>query len=241
MEFTVTLDRYEGPYTKLLELINDRKLSITEISLAAVADDYIAYITSCREKDTADMSQFILVASTLMLMKAKSLIPGIIYTEEEELQVHDLEHKLAVHSLLLESCKQFRLLYGVNPLYERERLVYKGGPVFVPDERVSSKLLYSVAELTLATFVMPEKITKVAVAHVVRLESVIERILERVQQASGVLLSSLTESQGSFEEKKKTLIVTFIALLELVRKGSITADQETSSSDIILHRVPQGA
>lgn len=94
MEFTVKLDRFEGPYTKLLSLIEERKLSITEISLVSVADDYIAYIKSLDQKDVVDISQFIVVASTLMLMKAKSLLPGVVYIDEEEKQVHDLEHKL---------------------------------------------------------------------------------------------------------------------------------------------------
>jgi segregation and condensation protein A len=94
MEFTVKLDRYEGPYTKLLDLIVEKKLSITEVSLASIADDYIAYIKSLAETHAVDVSQFVLVASTLMLMKAKSLLPGVVYTEEEEKQVHDLESKL---------------------------------------------------------------------------------------------------------------------------------------------------
>ena len=97
MEFTVKLDRYEGPYTKLLELIEQRKLSITEISLVEVADDYIAYIRTLEKKDLVDISQFIVVATTLILMKAKSLLPGVVYTEDEEKQVHDLEYKLDLY------------------------------------------------------------------------------------------------------------------------------------------------
>ena len=70
-EFTIKLDRYEGPYTKLLELIDAHKLSITEVSLASIADEYIAYIQTISKKDIVDISQFIVVASTLMVMKAK--------------------------------------------------------------------------------------------------------------------------------------------------------------------------
>jgi chromatin segregation and condensation protein Rec8/ScpA/Scc1 (kleisin family) len=59
MEFTLKLDRFEGPYTKLLDLIESRKLSITEISLVDVADDYIAYIKTLDQKNIVDISQFI--------------------------------------------------------------------------------------------------------------------------------------------------------------------------------------
>ena len=72
MEFHVTLDRYEGPYNKLLELIEGKKLSITEISLVLIADEYIAYIKTLDNKNVIDISQFIVVASTLILMKKRS-------------------------------------------------------------------------------------------------------------------------------------------------------------------------
>ncbi len=120
MEFTVKLDRYEGPYTKLLELIEQRKLSITEISLVSVADDYIAYIKTLEQKNLVDISQFIVVASTLILMKAKSLLPDVVYTEEEEKQVHDLEKKLELYAMLTRACSKITSIYMKQQLHSRE-------------------------------------------------------------------------------------------------------------------------
>lgn len=241
MEFTVTLDRFEGPYTKLLDLIGERKLSITEIALASIADDYIAYIRSMDQKQTADMSQFILVASTLMLMKAKSLLPGIDYTEEEEKEVHDLEKKLELHKLLMEAVAVIRPRYGATPLYERERVSYKGGPVFVPDVRVTGVLLQSIAQLTLSTFTIPKHIAHVAVEQAVRIETVIEKLLERIQKTPQMTFTSIFHGIHSIEEKKKLLIVNFLALLELVRMGSIHVEQPVDGGDIYMNKAPLGA
>lgn len=232
MEFTVKLERFEGPYTKLLELISEHKLSISEISLVSVADEYISYIQTLDQKDSGDISQFILVASTLMLMKAKSLLPGVVYTEEEEKQVHDLEKKLELYAILLNASGNIRSVFGKTRLFERERFSYKGDPVFVPDARVTKEMLQSIALLTLASFMVPKQLVNVAVEQAVRIETVIENLLERVKKASSVTLANLAEGAATFEEKKKLLIVHFIALLELVRSGNLQVTQPVEGGDI---------
>lgn len=235
MEFTVKLDRYEGPYTKLLELIEQRKLSITEISLVSVADDYIAYIKTLEQKNLVDISQFIVVASTLILMKAKSLLPGVVYTEEEEKQVHDLEQKLELFAFLTSLCGNIKSLYAKNILYEREHASHKNTSVFVPDNRVTKEMLQSIASLTLATFVSGKALVKVAVEQALRIENVIERLLDRVRTMHSVTLGSFAGGAVSLEERKKVLIIHFIALLELLRSGGITAEQGEAGGEIEIH------
>lgn len=232
MEFNVKLDRYEGPYTKLLELIEQRKLSITEISLVSVADDYIAYIKTLEQKNLIDISQFIVVASTLILMKAKSLLPGVLYTEEEEKQVHDLEQKLELYAILAKASTQISLIYMKSQLHSREHIKQKSNVVFVPDNRVTSVFIQSIALLTLVSFITPKQLVKVAVEQALRIENVIERLLERVRNAKDVTLQSLANSGGTIEERKKLLIVNFIAMLELLRYGSINAEQHVDGGDI---------
>lgn len=232
MEFTVKLDRYEGPYTKLLELIESRKLSITEISLVSVADDYLAYIKTLEQKNLVDISQFIVVASTLILMKAKSLLPGVIYTEEEEKQVHDLEQKLELYALLISLSNKVRVIYDKNILYSKERARYKNTKIFVPDNRVTQTMLQSIAFLTLSTFETPKALVKVAVEQALRIENVIEKLLERVKMAQVITLQSMASDAGTFEEKKKILIINFIALLELLRSGGVKAEQNINGGEI---------
>lgn len=234
MEFTVKLDRYEGPYTKLLELIEERKLSITEISLVSVADDYIAYVRALGEKNLVDVSQFIVVASTLILMKAKSLLPGVVYTEEEEKQVHDLEYKLELYAALAEAAKRIRSVYAKQRLFSRNRISYKGDPVFVPDRRVTKEMLQSIVQLTLASFLTPKALVKVAMEAALRIENVIESMLNRVRTMQSVTLQSLADGAKTIEERKKLLIINFIALLELVRSGALHAEQSADGGDISL-------
>lgn len=241
MEFTVKLERYEGPYTKLLELIESRKLSITEISLASVADDYITYIKGLDQKDVIDISQFIVVASTLMVMKAKSLIPGVVYTEEEEKQVHDLEYKLELYALLSHASSCIQSVFEKHPLYSRKHQLRKDIHVFVPDSRVTPSFLQSIIELTLLSFVVPKALVKVAVEQALRIEHVIESLLDRVKNTASISFQSLAGTASTKEEQKKLLIVNFIAILELLRSGSVQVEQQEEGGDIIIHQTVDSA
>lgn len=237
MEFTVKLDRFEGPYTKLLELIESRKLSITEISLVSVADEYISYIKTIDQKNIIDISQFIVVASTLMLMKARSLLPSVVYTQEEEKQVHDLEFKLELYALLHNASDKIQSIFAKNILYARPYSKPKGVTFFVPDPRVTKELLHSIISLTLVSFVTPKSLVKVAVEQALRIENVIEKLLERINGVESISLRSLALDVETKEEQKKLLIINFIALLELLRTGAILATQHSDGGDItILHK-----
>jgi segregation and condensation protein A len=226
MEFNVKLERFEGPYTKLLDLIAEHKLSITEVSLASIADEYIAYVKTLEHQEAVDISQFILVASTLMLIKARSLLPTISFTPDEEKQVHQLEKKLELYELLRGACNKIQSVYLHTQLYNKPRAPYKEVIVFVPSESLTQATLHSIAFLTLATFKPSEKLKSIYIEQAIRIETVIENILDRVQKATTVSLASLAHSTDSIVEKKKVLIVNFIALLELMKNGAVSANQE---------------
>lgn len=237
-DFTVKLDRFEGPYTKLLEFIETRKLSITEITLASVSDEYIAYIKSLRATDIVDMSQFIVVASTLVLIKAKSLLPSIVYTQEEEKQVHDLEYKLELYKLLEEACTTVKHIYNVTPLHGRHYSLPADVDVFVPDSRLTAEFLQSIADLTLLTLATSKALTNVSVEQTVRIETVIENLLKHVETSlASVSLQSISgDIAAGKEEQKKILITHFIALLELLRSGSVDARQDDMRGDIFIEK-----
>ena len=92
--FTAKTPAFEGPLEVLLNLIEARKLHVGDIALAAVADDFIAYAKQFEEFPIAEGASFILVASTLLLIKSKSLLPALELTEEEKTDISELEARL---------------------------------------------------------------------------------------------------------------------------------------------------
>jgi chromatin segregation and condensation protein Rec8/ScpA/Scc1 (kleisin family) len=148
--------------------------------------------------------------------------------------VYDLEFKLELYALLVQASTQVRTLYAKRTLYSRSYKLQKNVHVFVPDERVTSIFLQSVISLTLQSFIIPKALAKVAVEQALRIENVIEKLLDRIKNVSSMSLLSLADNVGSKEDQKKVLIVNFIALLELLRTGSIHAEQHVDGGDITI-------
>ena len=231
-EFKVTIERFSGPYTRLLEMIEERKLSITEVSLSSIADEYISYVQSLDKKDYLDISAFVVVAATLMLIKVKSLLPGIAYTETEEKQIHELEKKLLLHQSLRKAMKIIDKRFGASVLEEHPRSKLQDA-IFTPSDSLSKNTLHSIAMLMKAAFERIDRVKSHVVSTVIRLEDVISNLSKRISLVSSMKLSDVASSFGTVEEKKKTLIVSFLAILELVKNGTLSATQE--DNDIVLN------
>lgn len=232
--FHVKQGRFEGPYTKILELIENRKLSISEISLSQIADEYIAYVKSLETINPLDISQFIQVASTLMLIKAKSLLPQMEYTSDEKEEVNTLEKKLELHKELKLAEENIKSIWSKNVLISREEVDYKVEKIFAP-KSVNLANLFSVAVLTLAKMPNFERLKNVAVRQAVKLEDVIERMISRISENMTSLKDFAKSMGGTEKEIKKNIIVSFLALLELLRHGKITASE--SEGDISINRI----
>lgn len=236
--FNVNLDRFSGPYFKLLELIEERKLSINEFSLAEITDKYIDYIReldSNGEKDIIDISQFISVASTLMLIKAKSLFPSITYSKEEEESIHNLEKKLELYKSMIEATKSVNKIYNKNNLYSISKFE-NNETVFVWDNRLDINILHSIAIASLLKVPKKESLKQVAVKQVLKIEDIIEKLLERVKNSMNISFkdfsNSITNDINTSEEKKSSFIVSFLALLELIKSGVLNASQGDAHNEI---------
>lgn len=234
--FTIKQGRFEGPYTKLLQMIEEKKLHISELSLSQIADDYINYVKSLENIDTFDLSQFVVVASTLMLIKAKSLMPQMEYTEEEEVEVDNLEKKLELLKLIKTGEDNIKNIWGKNILFERDRVEILE-KIFLPPQNFTKENVHSVLLLTLAKMPNFEKLRKVAVRQVVKLEDVIEKMIQRIgkefsslkQFAKSLSGSNINDWGDTLEQKevvKNNIVISFLAILELLRQNLILAEQE---------------
>src|SRR3989338_7737604 len=99
VSYQLKTEHFEGPLDLLLNLIEKRKLFIGDFALSKVADDYIAHIRSFEAYPMNDVANFLLVASTLVLIKSKSILPDLTLTNEEESDIDDLKRRLAMYEL----------------------------------------------------------------------------------------------------------------------------------------------
>lgn len=225
--FSLDTPVYQGPLEALLDLIESRKMSISDVSLAEVADAYLAYVEKLPELPLAETSQFILVASTLLLIKSRSLLPTLTLTEEERESVEELEKRLARYALYRKAAKQLRKEWGRAPLYLPRRTPLRP-PVFSPAES-SIDRIYAAGQRLMNLLPKPENLAKAAVAPVLALEDVIVDLRKRLTTAFRASFKEMTKSR-----EKHDVIVYFLAMLELVRSGSASITQERLFDDITI-------
>tara|TARA_B100000745_G_scaffold292473_1_gene233356 strand:+ start:16095 stop:16817 length:723 start_codon:yes stop_codon:yes gene_type:complete len=225
--FTLEIEGFRGPLELLLNLIERQKLQINDVSLAQVADDYIRHIEDRERVPLAQTAQFVVVAATLLLIKSKSLLPSIALTEEEEQDILDLERRLERYahvrraSLILKNKWRKR---SFLPRVAPQREI-----VFAPGSNISKEQIHHhIRALADVLYTFIQKPTA-EIAHTLRLEDVIESLARRMR----------TRGSGSFARTvsgtdRMEAIVNFLALLELVKRGTLEVIQKDHFEDILM-------
>lgn len=226
--FKIKTEVFEGPLDLLLNLIEKRKLLINDVSLAKITDDYISYV---RENDNMPMDQnshFILIASTLLLIKSKSLLPTIDLSKEEEESIEDLERRLKIHQRMKSVEPEISNLFSQKHSFFRKQIFNKE-VVFAPSKQVEKNTVLESVKQIIKTLPKVEKVAKAVVQKVISLEEMIGRLTERVRQ--GINMSFRDFSKFDKTERVN-VIVSFLAMLELVKEGIIETKQNDHYSDI---------
>jgi segregation and condensation protein A len=232
--FTYANERFDGPLEALLDLIEKRKMPISDVSLAQVADSYLAYVEKLPELPLAETSQFILVASTLLLIKSRSLLPTLDLTEEERESVEELERRLARYAIVRKAAKELRGAWHANPLLLAARTPERP-TLFAPAES-SVHTLYGAIKRLLHALPIPEKLAKASVAPIVALEEIVARLRTRFSLAVRTRFSEIRRGARD----KGEVIVYFLGVLELVREGSVSVTQERLFEDITIEMEQAG-
>lgn len=233
-QFRIKQESYEGPIEVLLELIEKRKFFVNDISLATVTDDFISYIQN-KGMHPEHVSAFLSVAATLLLIKARSLLPNIDLTKEESESISDLERRLALYQIVSEASKWLMSKYG-------KKIAFEGVPrnsavVFAPDPALSVDMLAGLVDGALMRVPPPlPKKPEVRVFKTISIAEVLDTLHERIQKALSVNFSDIIvhATEGGEREKKVYVIVSFLGMLELVRRGFVNAEQEDGFSSIKL-------
>src|SRR3989339_861893 len=226
--FQVKTQTFEGPLDLLLSLIEKRKLLINEITLSQIAYDYLIYVRSISDMPLKDTAQFLLVASTLVLIKSRSLLPTLALTTEEERSIGDLERRLKLYERYRALSVGLKDRFGKTMLFPRR----EGGatvPVFAPDAETAVPSIRTAVAGVIARFPKAIVLPKIVVQKIMSIEDMMERLRDRVSSA---LKMSFKDFVGKTATEKKEVIVGFLALLELMREGVIDAVQHARFDDI---------
>lgn len=231
--FTVRAGEFEGPLELLLDLIERRKLFVNDVSIAKVVDDYLSHVSSLEERSIAADAHFVLVAATLLLIKSKSLLPGIKLTEDEEHDVEELERRLKTLSVYKEIAADVAKRYDAAQMFE-PRYVPQEIRVFAPHPSITIDRL--AAELGIVLARVPaakERLPEVTVAKAVSIEEMIDRLSKRVTDNVRTSFRRFVGMKPNMSRAERVdVIVGFLAMLELVRHGALVVQQQAPFEDI---------
>jgi segregation and condensation protein A len=242
--FQVHLDVFEGPFDLLLALISKHKLDITEIALSSVTDEFIGYIRALAGGwDLDQASYFLVVAATLLDLKAARLLPSGEVDDEEDLALLEARDLLFARLLQYRAYKEVADVFSVRLSQEGRRY-----PRRVPMEPRFAELLPEVligigaAEFAViaARVLAPRQQPSVSTAHLhVPRTSVREQaeiLLARLRKLRRATFRQLiADTAGTYE-----VVARFLAVLELYRDGLVSLDQVAPLGDLYLSWTDRG-
>ncbi|MFO8162979.1 MAG: segregation and condensation protein A [Thermodesulfobacteriota bacterium] len=234
MTFTAKLEVFEGPLDLLIHLIKINEVEISDIPISTITDQYLEYLDLMRALDINIAGDFLVMASTLMHIKSKMLLPK----QEDELE--EIEDPLEEITRSLSEYMQLK--EAADELESRdilERDVFKRGIEIKRDTEdltISNVTLYDLMDAF-------KKVVRKKHPHVVlrfsaeswSVKKKMIEVIKIVKKKNNIYLGDLFSTTGSVPE----MIATFLALLELVRTGFVNIFQNKDSSDIMLEAIPE--
>jgi len=237
-KFTVKLTNFEGPFDLLLQLISQHQMDVTEVSLSQVTDDFIAHLKTLGELwDLDETTEFLVIAATLLDLKAARLLPAGDVEDEDDLALLEARDLLFARLMQYRAYKQVAALFG-----ELEAGALRRYPRSVSLEDRYTALLPEVmigmspmrfAELAAAVF-RPKPPPTVSLSHLhmgavsVRAHAAILRV--RLAEAGVATFGDLVADCDSTIE----VVARFLALLELYREAAVLFEQDEALGELTL-------
>jgi segregation and condensation protein A len=235
-KFRVRLDNFEGPFDLLLTLINRRQLDVTEVALSQVTDDFIAYLTAAGDEfDLGQATEFLVVAATLLDLKAARLLPAAEVDDEEDLEL------LSARDLLFARLLQYRAYkLAAKHLADLEK---KAGRRFGRSAELEPRFAELSPELQIgvelsqfaaiaASALKPRPVPVVGMDHIhaarVSVREHMAAMRERLARTGSATFRALVAECGSTLE----VVARFLGLLELYRDGDVAFDQAEALSEL---------
>lgn len=229
--YTVNIPVYEGPLALLLDLIERAELDITTVALAQVTDQYLAFVRALEQTTPDEISSFLIIASKLIQIKSEALLPRSPVREAGEM---DPAEDLARQLILYKRFKDIGLW-----LEDRQNRNLRSYLRVAPPPRVEVKL--DLSGITLADLldaaerIFTQEQEKLSLGTVISAPKV--TIREKIELIAARLRIDQKTSFSTLLGEKPTrleVVVTFLALLELVKRYRVQAQQESLFSEIAI-------
>lgn len=228
MSHDLKLEKFEGPLDLLLQLVDQEKLSITEISLAKVTEQFFSYLDKLEKNRPEELADFLVVAARLIYLKSHHLLQ-YAYSEEEE-SGPGLADQLKLYKQYVEASKVINSLWGANKIaYGRIEPPLKAKEFVVPANAGKNNLCDSMVIL-LNRLKPLEPLPKVTIDHSISIKQKIDSIRNLLKSGKELSFKNILSSA----QNKTEVIVSFLAILELVKQQSVRFRQVNAFADLLV-------
>ncbi len=227
--YRIKLEKFEGPLDLLHQLIESKKLEITEISLAQVADQFLSYLKDSPHFAMADMANFLNVAGRLVLIKSRSLLPFLKVSEEEEKDIQSLKDQLAEYQKYKALAKEINKLDKKGARFYSRPYWANLEPIFYFPQKLTGESLALALSNLISTITLPQRIPQAQLVNKISLEEKIEKLENSIKEKL-----ELNFSQIDNLENPEVKLIAFLSVLELLKRSKISADQNYNFGDIKL-------
>lgn len=248
MEYKVNLEKFSGPLDLLASLIEEKKMAINEISLAQATDQFLGYFKKLQE-DTLNkpesmsstdyqriLADFLVIASRLILIKSRSLLPNLVLSREEEGDIKELEERLkAYQQIKIWGRELGKWAKGRPPYLSRESyfnlpLIYgeQGRTIFYPPKNIYPDNLAKIYKEFLKALPQIEKLEEQNLQRVMTLDQKIQELKTRINTAIEASFADISNGVKT----KIDIILSFLAILMLFRSRILELSQDKLFGDI---------
>lgn len=230
--YEIKLDQFTGPLDLLLQLIENQKLDISQVSLAKVTDQYLAYLDTSNDVGASELADFLTVATKLLIIKSKGLLPTNI--EDEEDSADQLELQLKMYKEYLEATKKIeQMLKERRFSFSRDRLVVNFEPTFSPPQGCTAGDLKDAFEQIIGRIDYVVNLPQKVLERAVSLKEMVASIRDNLSKAVKLNFKSVIASAKS----KTEIVVCFMLLLELIKGGEALVSQDGIFDEILVERI----
>ncbi|MDD5083567.1 MAG: segregation/condensation protein A [Candidatus Moranbacteria bacterium] len=230
MAYHIQLPQFEGPLELLLALIEKQKLDVTRVSLAAITDQYLEYIATQKSISLQNLSWFLVIASRLILIKSKALLPLLTFDDEEEEAIEDLEYQLKEYKKFKEAALRLKGMLDAKRMMHAKEGYFSVQSLFYPPFGMMPSDLTTHFKRVLGEIPVLEKLEEKMVEEVVTLEEKIVSLQAMLQRKAETSFTDIV----AHAKNKVDVIVSFLAMLELVKQRMIQVEQGELFSEIRL-------
>lgn len=237
-KYAIKLENFEGPLDLLCYLIDKNKMDISEVKIADITEQYLEYIKNASEKlDLEVASEFLVMATALVLLKSKKLLPTVA-EEEDELTEEELLQRIIEYKQYKEISKQLKEQYLEN----KNRFYKLPDKIELKEQKLEktyeANLIYEAYKKAITQNeekinINAKNIEKIAITETVSVASKVKEIFRELIRNSRFVFGKLFSLNQC---SKLEVITAFSGVLELTRRNKVTAEQNELFGDIVIEK-----